>query len=212
MEVSSGRSREQPQAAARPSPCCCARRPPRPHRCAAAAGGLLWAERRNPPDCQARSAPSPRPGRAHQSLSACREDRHCSPVPGRALETKAFGAPGQGKAGATPLARKKQTTHSALGLCGFFESLGATPRLARACGAVSGKIPASLGGVVWQRGRPLPFNSSERLAANQHGCWARKPTPHKSAALRLRHSSLGLWPEDAQTLPPASLRFVVAGS
>lgn len=52
--------------------------------------------------------------------------------PGRALETKAVGAPGQRKAGATPLARKKQTTHSALGLCGFFESLGATPQLARA--------------------------------------------------------------------------------
>lgn len=70
------------------------------------------------------------------------------PGPGRALETKAVGAPGQRKAGATPLAREKQTTHSALGLCGFFESLGATPQPARACRAVSGKIPAILGGGV----------------------------------------------------------------
>lgn len=82
----------------------------------------------------ARLGPLPRRGPAVLASLFLRAERTgiVLPGPGRALETKAAGAPGQRKTGATPLARKKQTTHSALGLCGFFESLGATPQLARA--------------------------------------------------------------------------------
>lgn len=82
----------------------------------------------------ARLGPLPRRGPAVLASLFLRAERTgiVLPGPGRALETKAVGAPGQRKAGATPLARKKQTTHSALGLCGFFESPGATPQLARA--------------------------------------------------------------------------------
>lgn len=144
------------------------------------------------------------------------------PGPGRALEMKAVGAPGQTKAGATPLARKKRTTHSALGLCGDFESLGATPHLARAGRAVSGRVPRA--SAVGSDGEDVPFPWTPQSVLLSISTVAGPANPRhtkapRRAALPLCYSShsafgrgLGLEATPTRPLPPTAPRFVVAGS